>query len=290
MKIILGCAQFGIDYGVSNESGIVSSKRVLELINFAREKNIDTLDTARAYGSSEQKLGEVGIKDFKIITKLPKLPPNMKDIRSWIYQNIRTSCNYLDVSSIYGFLLHNPQDLLSKDSNNLVRALEEAQSDGIINKLGISIYSPDILDAVMKKMRLDIVQVPYNILDRRIETSGWLDRLIDNGVTIHTRSSFLQGLLLMKAIEIPRKFQRWQSLFKKWTSYLDNNNISAISACLSLPLSDKRISGVVLGVESQVQLKEIFDNYSTKLDHELLSLMSCNDLELIDPRRWDDLQ
>ena len=53
MKIILGTAQLGLDYGFTNNSGKPKLNKSLEIIKYALDNNINTFDTARAYGDSE---------------------------------------------------------------------------------------------------------------------------------------------------------------------------------------------------------------------------------------------
>ena len=50
----------------------------------------------------------------------------------------------------------------------------------------------------MSRFKLDMVQLPYNIIDQNFETSGWIKKLKKMNIKIHVRSIFLQGLLLMK--------------------------------------------------------------------------------------------
>ena len=83
MKIALGTAQFGLPYGLANKSGQVSIKEGELLLEAAKRFGINTLDTAIAYGVSEKRLGEIGVADWRIISKLPAVPdakncPNKK--------------------------------------------------------------------------------------------------------------------------------------------------------------------------------------------------------------------
>ena len=73
MKLALGTAQFGMDYGVSNILGQVQFSEVKQILREAELNNIDTLDTAMVYGESEAILGKAGVKNFKIITKKDKI-------------------------------------------------------------------------------------------------------------------------------------------------------------------------------------------------------------------------
>ena len=104
-------------------------------------------------------------------------------------------------------------------------------------------------------MDINIVQAPLNIIDRRLETSGWLSKLYKNGIEVHTRSSFLQGLLLMSRAEVPPKFNKWTKMWNLWSEELEKNNLDAASVCLSYPLSLPEVSRVIIGVDNLNNLK-----------------------------------
>ena len=95
-------------------------------------------------------------------------------------------------------------------------ALRIAQDKGYVENIGFSIYAPEILDDLTKALWPDIIQAPLNVFDQRISLSGWLDRLVDGGVEIHTRSAFLQGLLLMPAVKRPSYFNDWKDHLARW--------------------------------------------------------------------------
>ena len=95
------------------------------------------------------------------------------------------------------------------------------------------------------------------MIDRRLETNGWLSRLHESGKEIHARSIFLQGLLLMQSNQRPKKFGRWKNIWVEWDKWLKQNQVSAIHACLQFILSFPQIDRVIVGVDSLVHLVEI---------------------------------
>ncbi|MCX7254005.1 MAG: aldo/keto reductase [Burkholderiales bacterium] len=102
MKLALGTAQFGTNYGIYNLSGRMSLLEAEEIIRVGREHGIDTLDTAIAYGDSEALLGQLDIGHWKIITKLPSVPDNCTDIEQWVRNQIRQSMTRLRVTKLHG--------------------------------------------------------------------------------------------------------------------------------------------------------------------------------------------
>jgi len=199
MKLGIGTVQFGLNYGVANRQGQVSQDEAKAILGHAWASGMDTLDTAIAYGDSEQRLGEIGIRDWRVVSKLPSIPDGCSDISQWVTDSVNESLQRLKVKCLYGLLLHQPKQLLGQAGGRLYSVLQQLKRDGRIEKIGISIYDPEELDAVCSHYHLDMVQAPFNIFDRRLIDSGWLARLAEQDTELHVRSVFLQGLLLMKA-------------------------------------------------------------------------------------------
>ena len=285
MRLALGTAQFGMEYGIANRIGQVSNVNIKALLRLALANSVDVLDTAIAYGESETCLGNAGVKAFRVITKLPALPADCQNILKWVHEQVNASLERLKVGHLYGLLVHHSSDLLSSRGLELYKALQSVQDHGCVSKIGLSIYSPDHLDQLTHLYRIDLVQGPLNVFDQRLVSSGWLRRLKDLEVEVHTRSAFLQGLLLMDKWSIPLYFLKWNDLFTKWHDFLECKNISAIEACLEFPLSFKEVDVVVVGVDDISHLLQILSCMfrSSSLD---FSAFASNDEQLINPSLW----
>lgn len=285
-RLALGTVQFGLSYGIANQTGQVSSEVGQRMLAMAASAGIDTLDTAIIYGDSEARLGEAGVADFQVVTKLPPLPNWTADPAAWVSSQLQASLARLNLPSVHGLLLHRPADLVGPQGSELLKALLGVQDAGLAAKVGVSIYTPQELPKLMELHSFDLVQAPLNLLDRRLVKSGWLDRLASAGVEVHTRSSFLQGLLLMPLSEQQQRFPRWADLWKRWHIWLQTAPSSAVTQCLAWPLSQPGISKVVVGADSIEQLQSIIDlnvNSSHYLD---LPPLFCDDEDLINPSLW----
>jgi aryl-alcohol dehydrogenase-like predicted oxidoreductase len=283
-RLSIGTAQFGLEYGVQN-SGKVPIKEVGEILKLAQRHQINTLDTAILYGDSEKVLGEVGIDNWQTISKIPELQGGCKDITKWVFNSIEMSLKRLKINQLYGLLLHHPKDLIGVSGEKLFLALQSCKDLGMVRKIGISIYDTSELDVILPRYNVDIVQSPFNVLDRRLEESGWLERLHSSGTEIHIRSVFLQGLLLMNRGNRPELFNRWDLLWDDWENWLEQNQISSLRACLQFVLSYPEIDRIILGVDSVANLEEILLNIN-----EVNSIpkpnFDCGDDELINPTHW----
>ena len=285
MKLALGTVQFGLNYGIANNHGQVSFKEAPKIIQYAKQSGIDTLDTAIAYGDSEYRLGKIGIQDWKVVTKLPAIPSGCNDISKWINEAVSTSLERLKLNSLYGILLHWPQQLLDNDGVKIYLALKQVKEAGLTQKIGISIYDPKELDKFCSKHHFDIIQAPFNILDNRLINSGWIYHLADMETELHVRSIFLQGLLLMKPNERPNKFNRWSSIWSIYDDWLTQTKITSLQACLRYALSFPEISKVIIGVDSLNQLMDILKEAKGPAP-EISELFKTHDSDLLNPSNW----
>ena len=69
MKYVLGTAQFGLNYGISNNTGKVSSTNIEKIFRTAIDQGVNYLDTANVYGDAEDKIGTFFelTKQFKLM-------------------------------------------------------------------------------------------------------------------------------------------------------------------------------------------------------------------------------
>jgi aryl-alcohol dehydrogenase-like predicted oxidoreductase len=287
-RLALGTAQFGQSYGIANLEGKVTRPAVKVMLELAANNGIDTLDTAIAYGDSEASLGEAGVRNFKLVTKLPAVPDTCSDVAGWVHEQVAASLARVGTDTLYGLLLHCPHQLLEVHGKVLYQALQKLKETGQVEKIGLSIYSPNELILITQQYPIDLVQAPFNLIDRRLHSSGWLQKLKDNGVEVHTRSAFLQGLLLMPQAAIPVKFSPWADLWSKWHYWLAKNQISALQACINFPFSIPEIDRVVVGAESVNQLQQIINVAASGVAVDLPDLC-CEDENLINPARWSHL-
>lgn len=284
-RIALGTAQFGLPYGIANQQGKIPPDEAQSILAYAHAAGMDTLDTAIAYGDSEQRLGELGVQQWHVVSKLPAVPDGCVDIRKWVQKSVTDSCQRLRVRRLRGLLLHRPEELLGGHGSALYSALRQLVSDGLIEKIGVSIYTPEEYHALGERFDLGIVQIPFNILDHRLLDTGLLHRLRRQGSEVHVRSVFLQGLLLMPPDHRPQQFQRWQPLWQRWQGWLQGVKLSPLQACIRYVLSFPDISKVIVGVDSVTQLQEIMHAAAGPMP-DLPQELNCTDMDLINPSRW----
>ena len=127
-----------------------------------------------------------------------------------------------------------------------------------------------------------------NVFDQRVLEDKVIKNLKNNNIEILTRSTFLQGLLLIKKNKLPKKFHPWRKKFNNWYKELDNKKLNAYDVCLNLPLQNKNIDKVLIGIDSFKQFKNIFNHKKITFNYD--KFKSNQSKNLINPSKWDLLK
>jgi aryl-alcohol dehydrogenase-like predicted oxidoreductase len=254
-KIALGTAQFGLNYGISNKVGQTDEVEVFQILQLAKSIGISTLDTAYAYGNSQNVLGDLHEGDFNIITKLS--PDILAHIS--VETLLLNSFNELKVERLYGVLFHSAESALNnpKAYFDLLKEKEK----GKVKKIGFSVYTPQELEALISKYGTpDLIQIPFSLLDTRFEKLA-VD-MHSKGVEIHSRSTFLQGLFFMNPSQLTTFFNPLKIFLNQIRSnFATNSELAAylLKFVLSKPFIDK----VIIGVNNAGQLRDNVNNIKT---------------------------
>lgn len=197
-KLVLGTVQFGLDYGVNNQSGQVQQSEVNKILQLAKESGIKKIDTSSAYGTSESVLGKSLSENnlqFHIISKYPQSENSVAAI-------FASSLEKLQQKKLYGYLVHHFEFYQSHPQ--LWEKMKDLKAEGKIDKIGFSLYNTDQLQYLLdNEVVFDVLQFPYNLFDRQFDT--YLLYLKQCGVEIHTRSVFLQGLFFKNVRKLTDK-------------------------------------------------------------------------------------
>ncbi len=290
MKLGLGTVQFGLDYGVTNKEGIVSSFEISKILDFAYESGIRVLDTASLYGLSENVLGKCikPSQNFKLITKTPKFSNAIgdNDVR-FLRETFYKSLSRLKMKSIYGLLVHSADDLLGSCAHLIWNEMLSLKEYGLVKKIGVSVYSPDQLNRILNRFPIDLVQLPINVLDQRFLADRMLERLKERGVEVHARSIFLQGLLLIQLADLSYPLMKIKDILKKYQNYVYSKKSSSLDVSLGFVNHLKEVDHLIVGVCSLNQLDEIINSANTELVKGCnLKEFACFDEQIVNPSLW----
>lgn len=259
-KICIGTVQFGIEsYGINNETSFITEEEIKAILSIANEKGIQFIDTAEAYGSSQKRLGRAitSSQEFKVVTKLTGTSPS--EIKNKFFDSLKD----LNTSSVYGVLLHAQQQY--EEYPAIYQALIELKEEGLIEKIGFSTYEPNFLEKQINKVPIDLVQIPYNLLDRRMETV--FPVLKQHHVEIHARSVFLQGLFF-KSISSLSSYFRDITPSLSWLQEACHHQTSSIAkTCIQFALSNQHIDQLVLGFDTREQFEALEQAFDPSIDY-----------------------
>ena len=253
----IGTAQFGMHYGIANNSGQPIINEIKQIVQTAVDNNIHYFDTAQSYGESEVLLGEAikKISDQKNIKIISKLSPDLNNHNpSEIIQSVKSSLGKLNVSSLYGFLAHRIEAINSK---SFLTAIKTLKNEGHIINSGVSVYTPEDALKVIKNNGVDILQIPINILDKRWLDRGIIEEANENNIQVFFRSIFLQGLLFLNEKELINRNMSWAHPYlKKFNALVNDTPFSTVDLAFGIL---KQVSGnnvIIMGLDNLNQLQQ----------------------------------
>ncbi len=278
-RFIIGSTNFSQKYGIDDLK--INLSEVKKILNFAHSNNINKIDTAESYLHDGSFFSYIKNR-FKLITKVK--PDHNWTSLSFCEQELKNQIKNLNNNKIQTLLFHDVKILFTNIGPKIFNNLEILKNKGYFRKIGISIYGTDCLKYLTSKYNFNVVQCPYNILDKRIVYSGWLNKLKKKGIEVHVRSIFLQGLLVNEKIYKKNYFKKWRNKISNWFDYLNKNGISPINYCLNDLLSHD-FDQIIIGINSRDHLKEIF-NFKLIENKDKMVDFTTKDLKLVDPRCW----
>ena len=288
-KIGLGTVQFGMKYGANNTLGKVGYITARKIVQYYCESVIaPVFDTANAYGDSEDVLGKL-FTELRIDAESCVISKFSRNIttRSSLQEAFQKTVKSLHINRLYAFLAHEA-DVLQKHPdiyNELLRLKEE----GYIQKIGISAYFPSEVQWFMNhKIPLDLIQVPYNVLDRRFEP--FLTQYKNEGIEIHTRSAFLQGLLFREIDSLPDYFNPVKPKIAFIKQLANASDLSLNKLLLIFCIIQPNIDRVIIGVDSEENIRNNMvsyeDLYKFKRVQRDINIKDSVNEDMILPFKW----
>jgi aryl-alcohol dehydrogenase-like predicted oxidoreductase len=288
-RLGLGTAQFGFDYGVANFNGQLSALEISKILTRAASVGVGVLDTAPAYGESEQILGACLKEtwDFRLITKTTPIKQeliNESHIRD-MSQTFENSLTRLNRNQIDTLMVHHAEDILARGGVNIFKKMQEWKQEGKIKKIGVSVYDSIQIERIYERWHFDVVQLPISVYDQRLIQDGSLKRLASAGVEVHARSIFLQGILLMSSAMMPSYFSAFTRHHNRYLSFLNQSEITAVEAAIAFVKNCSEITNLIIGVSSEHDFDECIAAFASNR-HIDLAEYAIRDVGFIDPRRW----
>jgi len=285
-KLILGTVQLGIPYGINNNTGQPNQSTSNEILHSAWEGGIRLLDTAESYGNAQQVIGHYHAGQsvsFDVITKLmPGKQPT--EVRSRLIEDIKV----MNVDSLYGFMFHHLD--VFKHNVSALDDLKSMKAEGLIKRIGVSVYSNDELEYVLNFPEINLIQLPFNMLDNWYQRGESIKKAKEKGIEIHVRSVFLQGLFFMKEAEIPVKLNPLVPFLRQLRKICEEFNMTMEMAAMGYALSRPEIDKVLIGVETPAQLQNNLRQITQiQISNDFMSAVEeiyVSETELLSPVKW----
>jgi len=236
----LGCWQFSEGFGLAGGFWeALPAETVQEIVDASMKGGINWFDTAEIYGRGRSERALAGA-----LTRLGKKPGEVVIATKWwpvprgassIVNTIDKRYECLSPFGIDLHQIHQPFALATVEAQaNAMADLVQAKK---IKAVGVSNFSARRMRAahealVRRGFLLASTQMPYSLLDRRIESNGVLDACKELGITLIAYSPLAQGILsgkfhddptLIKKISGTRKYQPhfWASSLKRSRPLVD---------------------------------------------------------------------
>ncbi len=290
MNLCIGTVQFGLPYGIAS-AGHPTPESSIEMLEYAVHAGIRTIDTAGAYGNAEEIVGEfLSGTDRSKVRVVTKIKPNALDgvpksqYSGALKSNIEASLKRLRIDYVDGCLFHNAAYV---HNTHALQALSLLKEDRLALKTGVSIYLPDEFRTAASSPFVDLIQIPYNILDRRLNAA------LENkrpGLEIHARSAFLQGLLLMREDSVPSHIAGAKKYIRAIEDFCREHSISRAALLLGYVKAQSTINQIVFGVDNLSQLRQIISDYQIEINpsalRKLAEELAGADEYIIMPSLW----
>jgi aryl-alcohol dehydrogenase-like predicted oxidoreductase len=285
-KIILGSAQFGSDYGISNINGKPSQIEIFDILSSAYDHGIRYLDTAEAYGGAHKLIGDFHKKNpdrkFEVNTKFPKSDIGNVEfiINKYLFE--------LNITHIDTLFFHSFQSYYNYRSS--IDNLMSLKRIGLIKKIGVSVYTNEEIEKVIEDKNIDLIQAPFNLFDNINKRGKVFDNAIKRGKKIQIRSVFLQGLFFLK----PNSEKNITKLLANELDMLriisTNSRLPISTIALNYSLDQPLIDSLIIGVNTKEELLDNILKANINLPLNItdqINSIDIFDLNNLNPSKWD---
>jgi aryl-alcohol dehydrogenase-like predicted oxidoreductase len=189
-------------------------------------------------------------------------------------------------SAVHALLVHHAMDLCKPGGELLADEMQQLKRQRLVSRIGVSVYDAAELQAATAVLVPEIVQLPLSVIDQRLHRDGTLGRLRAEGVEIHARSIFLQGLLLAATRDIRHPIAGHEAGLTRFESYSDSTGVPRLDLALGFVSQVAELDVALVGATCTAELEQIVAaTHRPQTGHDWKSF-ACNDEVLLNPSRW----
>lgn len=288
-KLILGTVQFGLNYGINNTSGKPDEKRVHSILDEAFEKGIRLLDSAEAYGDAHEIIGSYHASSENKFDLITKYSSSRRDLPEDLIARVKSDLQTLNCPSLYAYMFHSFTDFKNY-FDAFKTSITQLKKEGLIKKMGVSVYTNNELRELLNFDEVELVQLPFNLLDNNYQRAELIKKAKQKGLEVHTRSAFLQGLFFKKHTELPAKLEKLGPYLGKINGIARDNQITIPDLAINYALQQTNIDKVLIGVDSLEQLEKNLSSLDKHLTENVLAQideLKVKEVELLNPSNWN---
>jgi len=292
----LGTVELGLEYGIADGQAVhlPSREDAGRVLNSALDLGINYIDTARAYGVSEEIIGcalKTRRKEYVLASKVgaPKdVNAGSQAIRAHVSSSVQQSLKALQTDVIDVMQLHSVPAQMIRDGG-MVEALQEFQRAGSIRFLGATTYGEEDARVVLEDGRFDCIQVAYSVLDRTLENTV-LPLAQSNGVGVIVRSVLLKGALTHRYEYLPPSMRELKAAVAGIRGIAESASATLPEIAYRFVLAHPAVSSALVGTASVEELKAAVE-FSGRgpLAPECLTQLrqvTLSDPNLLHPGKW----
>ena len=281
-RIILGTANFGQQYGIIPNLATDRQDSARKLLVLAQESRMRGIDTSRSYKNAEKLIGLNSdlIENFEITTKL-----NLTDCANTdsVISSIRESLEMMRIPILSKTLVHDTR-LLSCENKSFAHGLEKAVELELTEEIGVSVYTKEEIQISYDDFpTFKNFQIPFSLANTKLLSTAL--QIQKESYSISVRSIFLQGLLLLKVHQVPEHLAEAKPFISYIQKFAVENGITVAQLCIEFVLHSLPLATIVIGVNSEEQLREIISMSQKKIRWDLFDPPPLEE-SITDPRYW----
>lgn len=253
-KLGLAAAQFGLDYAASNPRGRSPEDEVRDILQIGARAGVGVLDTVLG-GRTERVIGELSPRPspYRLVIKTGRCDRGA----DYIEAEARASLTRLGVERAYALVVEQAGDLFGPHGAALWDRMKALRDQGLVDRIGVSVYASDDPVGLARRFRPDIMQAPASLLDQRLIANGALAEMAEMGVEVHLRSIFLQGLLFLPPDRVPAPLQHASRGLSRVRRMIAEGRSDPLQAALGFALARPEASVVIVGVNTAAELQAV---------------------------------
>ena len=282
-KLCLGTVQFGLDYGINNQHGKLTEAHINNILDYAHSVGIVNLDTADGYGDALERLGRYFLQSdqhFVVHNKFSADGDHIED-------KLERSLQLLNNNEVETYYFHNYSDLLNHPS--YLDQMLELKKNKLIKSIGVSIYDNQEFESACNHDLIDVIQLPYNLLDNYHQRGELIEQAISRGKKLHVRSIFLQGLFFMNPNKLPSKLTPLLPYLKQLDDICTETGLTIGQLAMGYAFQCSAVDKVIIGIDTLEQLKQNVNLCETTLPMDVVQKIDqiiVREIDLLYPRNW----